>query len=108
MNYDKQHIQALVNAILPALKPAFREERRKAKRKGFELLVAGVYTTKTGKPIIPDNDYNITETINVPVDHQAKIERIIRKAGNRDECDTMLARYLANNAKSREAITSNK
>lgn len=94
MKYCKDHIEKLINGLLPLLKPITTPQRITVKRTGGELLSIGVDKTEKGQPIVRQQIYNVVETVEVPISHKNKIKKIISAAKSPNDMTTRLGQYL--------------
>lgn len=106
MKLSKQHQQEIINGLLPLLQELTEPRNYTKEVEGSTLInTYNIRKDLKGKAIHPGTKYMIEETEQVKVDHLKKLRQVIERAGNLDDMNEDLARYLVKYGKSKQAIT---
>jgi hypothetical protein len=95
----------LINGLLPLMDPTATEEQEEQKKcEGRTLIYNGVTEDKEGKPIQPGIEYLCAEKVQVPINHEKRLNEVIDRAKTMEGMMEDLSRYLVKYGTSKEAI----
>ena len=94
MKIKKQDRQSTIKTMVASLPPATETAPRKKTFTGEELIAKGGIKDASGKFYVRQQKYTISYTVEIPVNHEQRIGRIIDSAKDYDDMTTKLAKYL--------------
>lgn len=108
MKITKQNLNEILAGVLPLLADKTEQTMTKKSYQGSSLInFMNILTDARGKPIIASKTYTIPVKVEVEVNHERRIKRIIEEAKTMKELADRVGDYLAANAKSRKEVVSN-